>query len=119
MAYIKIVELLGVLVLTPKEAFVDYNPHLNRLQRSKSNQEAAKGTIEKPDEVTNLVHQTRGNSPTDHENLLGNALEEIFGSGIVDLKDIINRLNEMGVRAPNGDDWSEKSFRSEMENLGS
>ena len=98
---------------------MDYNPHLNRLQRSKSNQEAAKGTIEKPDEVTNLVHQTRGNSPTEHENLLGNALEKIFGSGIVDLKDIINRLNEMGVRAPNGDDWSEKSFRSEMENLGS
>ena len=98
---------------------MDYNPHLNRLQRSASNQEAAKGTIEKPDEVVNLVHQTRKNSPTDYENLLGNALEEIFGSGIVELKDIISRLNEMGVRAPTGDDWSEKSFRSEMEDLGS
>ena len=105
--------------LACREGSLDYNPHLKQWQRPEPNKAAGKGNIERPGQTINIVHQTRKNSPTDYENLLGNALEEIFDNDLVELKDIISRLNEMGVRAPNGADWSEESFRSEMEHLGS
>ena len=39
--------------------FMDYNPHLQPWKRSEPNKEAGKGSIEIPDEIENIVHQTR------------------------------------------------------------
>jgi len=97
---------------------MDHNPHLQPWKRPEPNKEAGKGTIEIPDEIVNIVHQTRATPPTDYENQLGEALEAIFGDDVTELADIVARLNEMGVQAPYGAAWTEDTFCSEMKRLG-
>jgi len=97
---------------------MDHNPYLKPWQKPEPNHEAGKGIIEMPDEIVNLVHQTRATPPSDYENQLGEALEQIFGEDVVELKDIINRLNEIGIQAPYGAAWTEDTFCSEMKRLG-
>ena len=97
---------------------MDYNPHLQTWKRSEPNKEAGKGSIEIPDEIENIVHQTRSASPSDYENQLGEALESIFGDGVTELADIVNCLNKRGVQAPRGQKWTERSFCAEMSRLG-
>ena len=97
---------------------MDYNPNLKPWRRPEPNQVAGKGRIENPDKVENIVHQTRHSPPTEYENRLGDALTEIFGSGIGDLGEIVTSLNTMGVKSPDGKRWSEESFGIEMKRLG-
>lgn len=97
---------------------MDYNPNLKLWSRSKPNQVAGKGNIELPDDVENIVHQTRENPPTDYENGLASALAEIFDNDISELSDIIMELNKRGIYAPDGSPWIEKSFKSEIKRLG-
>ena len=97
---------------------MDYNPKLKHRQLPGANKAAGKGNIEHPGQVKNIVHQTRATSPTDYENELGQALEKIFSDDVIELENIISRLNEMGVQTHSGDAWTEESFRSEMKRLG-
>ena len=97
---------------------MDHNPHLKPWQRPEPNQEAGKGKIENPDEVVNIIHQTRATPPTEYENQLGLALEKIFGDDVVELGEVVKCLNQMGVQAPYGEAWTEDSFSSEMKRLG-
>ena len=97
---------------------MDYNPHIRNWQRPNPNKVAGKGNIEKPGESENLVHQTRATPPTDYENKLGQALEEIFSENITELIDVVRRLNEFGFQTHNGETWTEEKFRSEMRRLG-
>lgn len=59
-----------------------------------------------------------GAAPTDFENRVGDALEEIFDANFDQLADIIIKLNEMGVVAADGESWTEDSFQAEMKRLG-
>ena len=97
---------------------MDHNPHLKPWSRPEPNQVAGKGNIEQPDEIENIVHQTRPTSPTEYENRLGEALENIFGSDIDQLPEIVANLNDMGIQAPYGESWTEESFQAEMKRLG-
>ena len=97
---------------------MDYNPNLKHRQLPEANKVAGKRNIERPGQVINIVHQTRATSPTDYENELGQALEEIFSDNVIELEIIISRLNEMGVQTHSGAAWTEESFRSEMKRLG-
>ena len=97
---------------------MDYNPNLKLWQLPEANNVAGKGKIEHPEEIVNIVHQTRAASPTDYENELGQALEEIFSDNVIELEEIISRLNKMGVQTQSGAAWTEESFRSEMKRLG-
>ena len=97
---------------------MDHNPHLKPFSGVEPNQVAGKGKIEKPEDVENIVHQTRPAPPTEFENRLGDALEEIFGADIDQLGDVVAKLNDMGVPAPEGEDWTEESFQAEMKRLG-
>ena len=97
---------------------MDYNPNLKHRQLPEADNVAGKGNIEHPGQVINIVHQTRATSPTDYENELGQALEEIFSDNVIELEIIISRLNEMGVQTHSGAAWTEESFRSEMKRLG-
>jgi hypothetical protein len=97
---------------------MDHNPNLKPWRRPEPNQVAGKGRIEDPDKVENIVHQTRSSPPTEYENRLGDALMEIFDSDIEELTAIVSALNRMGVKAPNGEFWSEESFQIEMRRLG-
>ena len=97
---------------------VDHNPHLKTWKKPEPNQIAGKGSIERPDMVDNLVHQTRSSSPTEYENQLGQNLMEIFESGAEQLPEIIQKLNERGVKSPAGEPWTEESFKIEIKRLG-
>lgn len=97
---------------------MDHNPYLTSWRRHGPNHVAGKGRIETPEQERNIPWQTRPASPTDYENTLGDALQEIFDADIVGLADVVGRLNAMGVRPPYGAAWTEESFRAEMKRLG-
>jgi hypothetical protein len=56
--------------------------------------------------------------PTEYENKLGDALEAAFADGIEALEPLVARLNDMGVRAPNGEAWTPDLFETEIKRLG-
>jgi hypothetical protein len=62
--------------------------------------------------------QARLREPTDYENRLGDALEAAFADGVDDLARLVARLNEAGIKAPDGSDWTERGFESAMKKLG-
>ena len=101
-----------------REGYLDYNPKLKHRQLPEANKAAGKGNIEHPGQAINIVHQTRESPLTDYENRLGEALEKIFANDVVELNEIVNCLNEMGVQTPDGGSWTEQLFCSEMECLG-
>ena len=63
-------------------------------------------------------HQARQRSPTPFEDLLGDAIERAFGSGVTELPDLIDRLNATGPSGENGEAWTEASFTALMARLG-
>ena len=97
---------------------MDHNPYLNSKKTNGPDQEALQGSIERPADIVNIEYQTRKSSPSDYENHLGTALENIFGAGVTELGDIVDQLNAMKVTGPGGEVWTEQLFCSEMERLG-
>ena len=97
---------------------MDHNPLLKPWSRPKPEDAAGKGWIERPNEVVNLIWQTRPASPSEYENKLGDALVACFGAGIEEVGALVARLNEMGVMAPDGTPWTTASFEREMARLG-
>lgn len=63
-------------------------------------------------------HQTHPEPMTPYELKLSGAIMEIFGAGTHDLAGLIAGLNDLGLHAPDGDEWTEESFRAEMSRLG-
>ena len=55
---------------------------------------------------------------TPFEASLGNALEQVFDAGIYDLPGIVTALNRMGIKTPDGDEWTENGYAGVMEKLG-
>jgi hypothetical protein len=66
----------------------------------------------------NIAWQHRAEPPTQFDNRLGDALEQIFARGIEELADVVRELNGAGSRDRAGAPWSEESFRAEMRRLG-
>ena len=62
--------------------------------------------------------QSRTREPTPYEDALGDALESAFNDGITALPDLVQRLNEVNVKAPDGRDWTEETFERELRLLG-
>jgi hypothetical protein len=76
------------------------------------------GRIEKPEDRNNIVWQTRTREPTDYENRLGDALEQVFAGGATALGEVVEGLNQLGFPGPDGRAWTETSFQAEMKRLG-
>lgn len=77
-----------------------------------------RGRVEKPEDAVNVALQTRLAPPTEYENRLGDALEQVFAAGAVELSEVVCRLNALKVPAPDGDPWTEASFEDAMRRLG-
>ncbi len=97
---------------------MEFNPHLGPGRRPAPNASAGKGSIEAPDQVENIVWQTRAAPHGDYENRLGDALVAAFEAGVEDLERLVDKLNELGVRAPDGEDWTAERFEAELARLG-
>ena len=63
-------------------------------------------------------HQARQRPPTPYEDLLGDAIERAFGSGVTELRDLVARLNATGPSCANGESWTDASFTALMARLG-
>lgn len=64
------------------------------------------------------AHQTHPQPFTPYERKLSGSIMEIFGRGTHDLPGLVQGLNDLGLRGPDGQQWSEESFRDEMRRLG-
>lgn len=101
---------------TQRIATVDLNPYLARL-RAQPSAENAKGAVERPGEAPNIPWQTRSALPTDYENRLGDALEQVFESGASKLEEIVVRLNALGCLTPDDQPWTVEQFTATMRAL--
>lgn len=63
-------------------------------------------------------HQARKQPPTVYENELADALEAAFAAGVWDLEAVVKRLNDDGLRTPEGLEWTADRFQAAMERLG-
>lgn len=63
-------------------------------------------------------HQARTGVPTAYENELADALEAAFAAGAWELEELVSRLNEYGLRTPEGQAWTLESFEVVMARLG-
>ena len=63
-------------------------------------------------------HQARTREPTAYENLLGDAIERAFGSGVVELSGLVDALNASGPQPQNKDGvWTEELLAAELHRL--
>jgi hypothetical protein len=100
-----------------KEATVNFNPYLKPWLAPQPNNVAGKGVIEKPGEATNFVWQTRKAEPTRYENDLGDALEQVFEAGAVELQEVVDGLNRLGFRSQEGETWTAERLAAEFSRL--
>jgi hypothetical protein len=96
----------------------DHNPLLQAFLARASGAEPEKGHIQRADDAQNIEWQTRPAPPSDYENELGDALVTCFEEGIEDLAPLLKRLNELAVKTPDGQDWTEENFQTVLARLG-
>lgn len=63
------------------------------------------------------IHQTRDRTPGEFENLMGDALERAFASGIDDIDSVVQALVDYGVPAPDGQSWNADLLKAELKRL--
>ena len=64
------------------------------------------------------VHQARLREPTAFEDLLGDAIERAFASGIDTLPALVAYLNRTGPNFPGqGDPWTEQNYQATVARL--
>ncbi|MBO9649146.1 MAG: hypothetical protein J7605_11580 [Variovorax sp.] len=63
-------------------------------------------------------HQARTRTPTTYEDLLGDAIERAYASGVHDLAGLVEALNRDGITSPSGQLWTEAIYREEIAALG-
>jgi hypothetical protein len=97
---------------------MDSNPHLKPWSKPQPNTVAGKGAIENPGQTDNIVWQTRPAAPNAYEISLADGLEAVFSQGAQALDEVVAKLNEIGVRSPEGTAWTVDRFEAEMARLG-
>jgi hypothetical protein len=97
-----------------KEVAVNFNPLLKPWRAPQPNNVAGKGVIEKPGEQENMVWQNRKAEPTQYENDFGDALEQVFEAGAVELQEVVDGLNRIGFRTPEGTAWDAERLATEF-----
>jgi hypothetical protein len=96
----------------------DHNPLLKAFLARARGTGPEKGSIEHAGDAANIEWQTRPSPPSDYENALGDALVACFEEGIEELAPLVKRLDERGVKAPDGAAWTEESFQAVLARLG-
>ena len=69
-------------------------------------------------EPKNIVWQTRTHEQTAFERRLSTAMEKAFADGITELDDLVEHLNQDGIRDEQNRTWTTDSFRAVMAELG-
>jgi len=96
----------------------DFNPYLEAFQNARPNKVGGGGHIFAGADRDLIVWQTRAAVPTDYEQTLGDALEQIFSQKVYDLPEVVAALNREGIRTPAGETWTERNFEQTFQQLG-
>jgi recombinase-like protein len=96
---------------------VDYNPFLHDQRDGLEKNKGDADSIETYVEPALIPWQSRAALPDAYETALGDALEAIFSEEIYALDRIVRRLNDDGLKTPDGKAWTEASFKAEMARL--
>jgi hypothetical protein len=56
--------------------------------------------------------------PSEYEQTLTDALEEIFSQRTYELPQVVAALNREGIRTPSGEAWTERNFEQTFQQLG-
>lgn len=74
--------------------------------------------IETPGEAANFCWQSRLSAPTQYENDLADALEQVYESGAKTAEEIAKGLNKLHFKTQAGFPWTAQLLESEMAILG-
>ncbi|WP_151751520.1 recombinase-like helix-turn-helix domain-containing protein [Acinetobacter bereziniae] len=80
--------------------------------------EAGINNIQIPGQSELLVWQTRYKAPTVYEQDFVQYLIQAFSSGITELDELVQSLNQQGFRSESGEVWTSETFSDEMQRLG-
>ena len=95
----------------------EWNENLTPWREQKPSNKGGQGGIESYDKLENIVWQNRSAPPTEYENALGDALEDIMSDGTHDLPGIVAGLAQRRVKAQDGSEFTEESFKGELRRL--
>lgn len=95
----------------------EWNENLTPWREQAPSNKGGKGSVETYDRMENVVWQTRSAPPTDYENTLGDALEDIMSDGTHDLAGIVAGLAQRRIKAQDGSEFTEESFKEELKRL--
>jgi hypothetical protein len=96
----------------------DFNPYLEVYQNAHPNKVAGAGQIFAGADRDLIVWQTRPAVPSEYEQTLTDALEQIFSERTYELPQVVAALNREGVRTPDGEAWTERNFEETFRQLG-
>jgi len=96
----------------------DFNPYLEAYQNAHPNKVAGAGQIFDRADRDLIVWQTRPAVPSEYEQTLADALEQIFSQRTHELPEIVAALNREGIRTPTGEVWTERNFEQTFQQLG-
>jgi len=96
----------------------DFNPYLEAYRNARPNKVGGAGHIFSGADRDLIVWQTRAAVPSEYEQTLTDALEQIFSQKIYDLPEVVAALNREGIRTPAGDTWTERNFEQTFQQLG-
>jgi|AP12_2_1047962.scaffolds.fasta_scaffold147243_2 Recombinase-like helix-turn-helix domain len=100
------------------DVVADFNRYIAPYRNPQPNQSAGAGQIFEGAARELIVWQTRPAMPTEYEEMLASALEQIFAQRTYELPDIVAALNRDGIRTPGGEAWTEANFESTFRELG-
>jgi hypothetical protein len=96
----------------------DLNPYLEAYQNARPNKVAGIGQIFEGTDRDLIVWQTRPAVPSEYEQTLADALEQIFSQRTYELPEVVAALNREGIRTPTGEVWTERNFEEIFQQLG-
>ncbi len=99
-------------------AIGDFNPYLEAYRNARPNKVGGGGQIFAGADRDLIVWQTRPAVPSEYEQTLADALEQIFSQRIFDLAEVVAALNREGLRTPAGEAWTERNFEQTFQELG-
>jgi len=94
----------------------EWNENLTPWKAPAPSNQGGVGAIETYDHIENMIWQTRSAPATEYENRLGDALEQVLAN-THKLDEIVAGLTELGIRAPDGEPFTEESFKAELAKL--
>ena len=96
----------------------DFNPYLEAYRNARPNKVGGGGQIFAGADRDLVVWQTRPAVPSEYEQSLADALEQIFSEKTYDLPQVVAALNREGIRTPAGEVWTERNFEQTFQQLG-